>query len=107
MRKRAKITGSSLAGFGDETQFSTTTLSSRRSYLKLQINVPYVPVWREEWPGSNRLVVTELAVRKGALLEVTDPLPMTVVGRGCCFDKRAVRFTEGREQFYLLLEELT
>lgn len=74
--------------------------------MLLQINVPFVPVFREEWPGSNRLVETKLKVSQGALVEVTDPLTMTVVGRGCLFDKPAVRFTEGREQFYLLLEEI-
>lgn len=73
--------------------------------MKLQINVPFVPVWREEWPGSNRLVRTSLAVQRGALLEVTDPIPMTVVGRGYCCDKQTVRFTEGVSKYYLLLEE--
>lgn len=74
--------------------------------MLLQINVSYVPVFREEWPGTNRLVETELKVMQGALLEVTDPLLMTVVGRGCCYDKEARRFTVGKEYFYLLVEEL-
>jgi|GEM_PF-4697129 len=66
-----------------------------------------VIVFRSEPSGDDcRLVLTNLEVRAGAKLQVSEPSLMTIVMRGGSCDKAVVSFVEVGRTHYLLVEEM-